>query len=268
MCIFSWKLKIEKVSHTSFSEESEIFLKYIFHSVKMRFCIQIFNFLLISVTLVSGDLSLNSTSDETDVKFCEKFQVCNLVHNPYFGNSEVEKFCNCPKETFCPTTFDRYDNKSIPVNGRSQMKFCTKVEEIFKELPECEKDQPSLIIRKMYEITKLINTTAELTCKCNKNYVYWNHIMRAGSPIIADEKLFMEIDHFECRELPECETNDFCGLARIDYGFIFQRCTCSQYDKCRFYVEDSEIEEQIEELFYNDLFYKSYCMRKENMNVW
>lgn len=137
-----------------------------------------------------------------------------------------------------------------------------------KELPECDLNQPSLVVKKTFEINNLLGTAAELTCKCDKNPVYWKHIMRSGMPIESNEKLFVEIDHFECKELAKCETNDFCGLARTDYGFIFQRCTCAPHDRCRFYVEDLEIEEDIEELFHNNLFYKSYCMRKENTNVW
>lgn len=225
-------------------------------------------FLIISSSFVSGNFNLNSTDDEMEETFCGEFQVCNLVHHPHFGYSEVEKFCDCPKDSYCPTAFSVSDGYSIPINVRTQMKFCTKVDEIFKKLPDCEENQPALVIREMFEINKMLNTVAELTCKCDKNPVYWKHSYRTGNPINSNEKLFEAVDHYECKELTQCETNDFCGLARTDYGFIFQRCTCSEHDRCRFYVEDSEIVEDIEELFYNDLFYKSYCMRKANSNVW
>lgn len=233
----------------------------------MKF-IKISGLIIIFISIVSGNFFSNGTDDDTEEKYCGKYQVCNLVHHPHFGNSEVEKFCDCPKNTFCPTTFSATDGYSISVNVRTQMKFCSKVEDMFLELPECEEDQPSLVVREMFEINKLLDVVAVLTCKCNKNPVYWRHSFRTGTPINSNEKLFESLDYYECKELTQCETNDFCGLARTDYGFIFQRCTCSEHDRCRFYVEDSEIVEDVEELFYNNLYYRSYCLRKANSNVW
>lgn len=233
----------------------------------MKF-LEILGFLSILIGFVSGNFILNVTEEEVEEKFCGQYQVCNLVHLPHFGDSEVQKFCNCPQDSYCPTSFSVSDGYSIPINVRTQMKFCRKVEEVFNELPECEEDQPALVVRELFEINKMLNIFAELKCKCDKNPVYWKHVYRTGNPVNTNEKLFEAIDHYECRELTQCETNDFCGLARTDHGFIFQRCTCSEHDRCQFYVEDEEIVEDIEELFYNDLFYKSYCMRKAKSNVW
>lgn len=236
--------------------------------------LEIFGFLLILANLVYGNLNLSITSEEPEEKICGKHQVCNLVYSA-FDQSEVEKFCHCPQKPFCPTTFDLSDGYSLSVNRRTQMKFCTKVEDMFKEMENCETGKPSLQVRKMYEINKIIDTKAELKCKCNKNPIYWTHTMRSGEANSLNEKMFEAIDDYECTALPKCETNDFCGLARTDFGFIFQRCTCSQHDTCQFYVEDSELEndplgiiEGVEELFYSDLFYKSYCIRKESSKVW
>lgn len=234
----------------------------------MKF-LEIFGLLLIFTSFVTGNLSLNTSKDEAVDATCSSYQVCNLVHNTHFDdNFVVEKLCDCPKNSYCPISFSRSDGQSISVNARTQMKFCTKIEDIFKDLPECQENNTALIVREMFEINKMLNIVAELTCKCDKKPVYWRHIYRSGNPVNSNEKLFEAIDHYECRELEQCETNDFCGLARTDYGFIFQRCTCNEHDRCRFYVEDSEIVEEVEELFYNELFFKSYCMRKAKSKVW
>lgn len=191
-----------------------------------------------------------------------------FVSFPYFGKYNVEKFCSCPEGLFCPATFSRDDGQSISVNVRTQMKFCNKVEELFVELPECMEEKASLIVNTMFYVNEVANVSAKVTCKCNKKPVYWKHIMRSGQPIEEDDRLFQATDHYECSELKKCETNDFCGLSRTDYGFIFQRCTCNSHDQCRYYVEESEIEQEIEELFYNYSFYKSYCLRNENSEIW
>lgn len=222
--------------------------------------------LIIFITCVSTN-DIVKYSDDNDLIECEKYDVCNVVTFPYFGKYIVEKFCNCPNGTFCPATFSKEgDGQSLAVNVRTQMKFCTKIVDLFEELPECEMDQPALIINTKLNLTIVTSVVPKLTCKCDKNPVYWKHILRSGLPIT--DKLFLQSDHYECTSLSKCETNDFCGLARTDYGFVFQRCTCANYDTCRYYVEDEDIEEDIEELFYNQHFYKSKCLRNENSNFW
>ena len=70
-------------------------------------------------------------------------------------------------------------------------------------------------------------------------------------------------------ELKKCDTNEFCGFARLDYGFLFQRCTCDTVHDCRYFPEESEVEEDIEsELFYNGLMYKSRCIKNETFEHW
>lgn len=224
--------------------------------------------LILSLNLINADKVPTFKDEDQELIECEKFDVCNIVTFPYFGKYNVEKLCICPEGTFCPATFSKDDDHSISINVRTQMKFCNKVEDLFVELPECEVDKVALVVDTLFYVNKIANISAKLTCQCNKNHIYWKHIMRSGVPIETDEKLFQAIDHFECSELTKCETNDFCGLARTDYGFIFQRCTCPSSDQCRYYVEESEIELDIEELFYNYSFYKSYCMRNENSEIW
>lgn len=218
--------------------------------------------------ILSISASLSGSEDQ-NLTQCEKFDVCNVVSYPYFGKYTVEKLCSCPGKIFCPATFsEEGDDKSISVNARTQMKFCDNITELFAELPECDEEKTSLVVNTMFNINEVANITAKMTCQCNKKPVYWKHIMRSGQPIEGNDNLFQATDHYECSELKKCETNDFCGLARTDYGFIFQRCTCSKHDQCRYYVEESEIEQEIEELFYNYSFYKSYCLRNENSEIW
>jgi hypothetical protein len=70
-------------------------------------------------------------------------------------------------------------------------------------------------------------------------------------------------------ELQKCNTGEFCGFARSDLGFVFQRCTCDTVHNCKYFPEDSDIEEDIEsELFYNGLMYRSHCLRNEDFDHW
>lgn len=222
--------------------------------------------LMILEEVVNGSAVLENKQENT-IGTCERFDVCNIVHRPYFGKFAVEKLCLCPENTFCPATFGN-DSRSLLVNSRTQMKFCHPVQELLSELPECEEGKESLEIMKFYFINEVKNISTKLLCNCDKHPVYWKHHSRLGEAVPENDKLFKTFDYFECAPLRKCNTNEFCGLARTDYGFIFQRCTCNMSDDCRYYVEETDIEENVEELFYNELFWKAHCLRKESVTDW
>lgn len=70
-------------------------------------------------------------------------------------------------------------------------------------------------------------------------------------------------------ELRKCSSREFCGFARLDFGFVFQRCTCDTVHDCRYFPEETEVEEDVEsELFYNGLMYKSHCIWNETFEHW
>lgn len=210
---------------------------------------------------------LSENSGEEFVEICGRYDVCSIVYKPYFGKNVVEKLCVCPEKTFCPATYDN-DNRSLSINPRTQMKFCEPVKELISELPECLIGGKALEIKKFYYINQIKNMSTKLLCGCNKHPVYWRHHSREGQAVPENEKLFKAFDYFECADLRKCNTDEFCGLARTDYGFIFQRCTCNYTDDCRYYVEETDIEENVEELFYNELFYKAHCLSKETTVDW
>ncbi|XP_070494791.1 U-scoloptoxin(11)-Sm5a-like [Chironomus tepperi] len=223
-------------------------------------------FLIFFCNIVCGH-ELKEKSDNGSVKICGQFDVCNIVYKPYFANNVVETLCKCPEGGYCSPTYDN-DNRSLPINPRTQMKFCEPVHELISKLPECEVGGKALEITKFYYINQIKNISTKLLCGCDKNPVYWRHHSREGQAVPENEKLFKAFDYFECSDLRQCNTDEFCGLARSDYGFIFQRCTCNYTDDCRYYVEETDMEENIEELFYNDLFYKAHCLRKETAVDW
>jgi hypothetical protein len=86
--------------------------------------------------------------------------------------------------------------------------------------------------------------------------------MRVGGvPPLALHQLF---NFPPLSELKKCQEDEFCGFARYDHGFLYQRCTCDIYHDCRFLVLPSEIEEDIDsEIFYSGPMHKSRCLRNE-----
>lgn len=222
---------------------------------------------LILLTEVVSEKAIEESEEDEPIGQCGRYDVCNIVYKPVYGKNEVEKLCLCPNNTFCPATHGN-DHRSLPVNVRTQMKFCYAIEELLSELPACEEGREALKVGKLFYINQVLNKTTTLLCGCNKNPVYWKYNATDAETVPHYSKLLQTYDYYECADLKRCNTNDFCGLARTDFGFLFQRCTCNYTDKCRYYVEESEIVEDVQELFYDELFYKAHCLRDESFTDW
>jgi hypothetical protein len=147
---------------------------------------------------VSGDLYLRR-SEDSDVTVCEKFDICNLVHNPYWGTNSVEKLCKCPEGTFCPATFTPNDGWSLPVNVRTQMKFCSPIAQLQSQLEPCEDEDIAITVKTFFHIDQVKNVSANILCSCERDVpTYWKYHSRAGRNVVEDEKLFEVVDNFQC----------------------------------------------------------------------
>lgn len=147
---------------------------------------------------VSGDVYLRRLED-SEVAICSPFDICNLVHNPTWGINSVEKLCKCPEGTFCPATFSKIDGRSLAVNVRTQMKFCSSVHELEAELETCIDDEVAIRVKTVYHIDQVKNVSASLLCNCEyEGPTYWKYHSRVGKAVIDDEKLFEVVDNFKC----------------------------------------------------------------------
>lgn len=159
------------------------------------------SFLLFSFAVlssVSGDMYLRRT-EESDEVTCERFDICNLVHNPRWGINSVEKLCKCPEDTYCPARFVPNDGFSLPVNYRTQMKFCTPLSDLEAELEMCEEDEVAIRVRTVYQIDQVKNVSARIMCNCNHDGpTYWRYHSRFGRSVLDDDELFEVIDNFQC----------------------------------------------------------------------
>lgn len=219
---------------------------------------------------VSCDLYLKRIED-TQEAICEQFDICNIVHNHYFGLNSVEKLCKCPEGSFCSASFAKNDPWSLPVNVRTQMKFCSPIQQLQNQLETCVEGEAAIRVQTIYNVDQVKNVSARILCNCEDGETpnYWKYHSREGKSVVEDEKLFKVIDNFQCAELYKCTEDEFCGFARLDHGFLFQRCTCDTIHDCRYIAESSEVEENIEsELFYSGLMYKSRCLRNDTFEHW
>lgn len=148
--------------------------------------------------LATGDTGLRR-SEDSEATICGTFDVCNIVHSHYWGPTDVEKICKCPNDTLCPATFDHNDNRSLPVNVRTQMKFCRPIAELKFQLTDCGEDDDAISVHTMYYVNEVKNVSANLACNCrHKQPIYWRFHSRVGKAVENDEKLFMVIDNFQC----------------------------------------------------------------------
>lgn len=150
---------------------------------------------------VSCDLYLKRI-EESDVETCGRFDICNIVHKPHWGINSVEKLCRCPEGSFCPATFSNDDKQSLPVNPRTQMKFCTPIDQLYADLQPCEPGEIAIHVSKLYNVTqldKVLNASSTLQCSCeNINPIYWKYNSRYGKSLNENGTLFNIVDNFEC----------------------------------------------------------------------
>lgn len=152
----------------------------------------------VMILSVSCDLYLRRNED-SDVAICSQFDICNIVHNPYWGINSVEKLCRCPEGAFCPATFAVNDGWSLPVNARTQMKFCSPIIQLQSQLDICTEGEIALKVRTVYHIDQVKNVSASLQCSCeHKKLIYWMYHSRLGKIVEDDEKLFVVVDNFQC----------------------------------------------------------------------
>lgn len=158
------------------------------------------SFLLFTLafSIVYGDIYLRRT-EENDEVICSHFDICNLVHNPRWGINSVQKLCKCPEGTFCSATFAPNDGFSLPVNFRTQMKFCSPLSNLEAELEMCDEDDVAIKVRTVYQIDQVMNVSASIMCNCNFNGpTYWRYHSRLGKSVLSDDRLFEVVDNFQC----------------------------------------------------------------------
>jgi hypothetical protein len=155
-------------------------------------------FVFFLIAKVSCDSSL-ARAEDSDVAICGELDICSIVHKPYWGINQVEKFCKCPEGSYCRAKFSNDDEHSLPVNDRTQMKFCSKIIDLEEKIPKCEAGEPAIKIKTVYLIDQVKNVSASWNCNCDSDGPnYWAYKSRVGRIITDDEKLFEVVDNFEC----------------------------------------------------------------------
>lgn len=164
---------------------------------------RIFANLIIFALISSASCNLYARRvEDSDAAICGKFDICNLVHNPTWGINAVEKLCKCPEGTFCPATFSPNDGWSLPVNTRTQMKFCSPIQQLQTQLEPCEKEDIAIELRTLFHVDQVKNITATMLCSCEHGSpIYWKYNSREGKDVVEDEKYSEIIDSFQCSGL-------------------------------------------------------------------
>lgn len=60
--------------------------------------------------------------------------------------------------------------------------------------------------------------------------------------------------------MPPCKSNQLCGYARTDLGFVYQKCTCPEGYNCVTRSSTDILNGKMHELFYNGTVYPSHCV--------
>lgn len=174
----------------------------------------------------------------------------------------VEKMCECPDEQPCPTMYAKQlDEYSVQLNSRTQIKLCEPINE---SLRKCTADQLVVTKKRVYHLDELMSEKTILHCTCDERS-YWRFNHSYGDYLDQDKALIEISEDWICSGLRRCNTREFCGFARSDYGFIYLRCSCPMFHKCGYDPDDDEKdgEDVVQELFYSGLGYKARCIPTE-----
>lgn len=190
---------------------------------------------------------------------CDKYAVCNVIHNRHWMPNLIEKICTCANGT-CPALYaEKNDESALQINSRTQVRFCEPI----TTLAKCKTNQLAITMKRIYHLDNLSSGKAILHCLCDE-HSYWKFNQSYGDYLDNDKALIEISDDYTCTQLKQCEPREFCGYARSDFGFVFHRCTCPLYHKCGYDIEDDDdIEDVVQELFYNGLGYRARCIPTE-----
>lgn len=120
--------------------------------------------------------------------------VCNVIYDRYWMADEVEKMCECPEGSVCPTMYSNpNDEYSLHINSRTQIKFCEPID----SLQKCERNQLAITIKRVYHLDNLQNETTVLHCLCD-NRTYWKFNMSYGDYLDQDKALIEISEDYIC----------------------------------------------------------------------
>jgi len=189
---------------------------------------------------------------ERDLGICEQYSVCNIVHLRFWFPNQVERLCKCPNRGECPWKWNSDNNQTMPLNNRSQLKFCKPI----NELPDCtKKSGESISIVKNKEDNNVqIKTKVHCNCPYHTNWVLSYHEQREQHNETTNISYIK--DSFTCKKLEDCNTGEFCGHIRTDYYSTYTKCTCPYGHLC---LHEDRQESDAYEMFFYGKSYRAEC---------
>lgn len=204
------------------------YIAYTLISVVNVYCISTFTIITSSKTDNAVFIYPGQAKSERDLGICEQHSVCNIVHHRFWFPNQVERLCKCPNREECPWKWSTNDDLSMPLDNRSQLKFCKPI----NELPDCTmKSDKSITIKKTREDNN-VQIKAKVHCNCPRHttWALIKHEQKDQHNETTDIS-YVE-DLFKCKKLMDCNTGEFCGFIRTDYYSTYTKCTCPYGHLC------------------------------------
>ncbi|XP_037043623.1 uncharacterized protein LOC119079672 [Bradysia coprophila] len=179
---------------------------------------------------------------------CDLSEVCNVIHNRYWLPNLIEKQCMCPANTICPSTYSKREKPfTMSINSRTQMQLCRPTNA--SPIQMCL-DQELSVLQK--RTSKRIET--KIICRCSRRSFLKFYAKVTNR---RDKSITFK---YRCVGMPPCHSDQLCGYARSDLGFVYQRCTCREGYNCVTKSSADTLNGKMHQLFYNGTVYPSYCV--------
>ncbi|XP_035211185.1 U-scoloptoxin(11)-Sa2a-like isoform X2 [Stegodyphus dumicola] len=181
----------------------------------------------------------NEATSERNLPLCTgPREACNIVRLRFWLSPIVYRLCKCPDLTDCPMEWmDTNDKRTISLNVRAQLKFCSQV----AELEPCEESQSVAA-----EIRS--NGTISINCFCGPgNFFHKLYNTTSGQ-------------YFACLPFGSCQNGDFCGHVTSSSYETYHICTCPAKHIC---ILQNRKLVHAHEILYIGQAYEGFCTPRE-----
>ncbi|XP_054288282.1 uncharacterized protein LOC129003953 [Macrosteles quadrilineatus] len=181
---------------------------------------------------------------------CGTHSVCGVMRLRFWQSPTIYRLCRCVQGDECPWRWgNSTDQYSMPLDNRSQLKFCQRV----TELGQCSDKRSGMVESSHYE-GDVHNLTTDALCHCHWP-AYWQlhrHYYRNLHNGTIDN-----INYFRCAKMGKCRVNEFCGHIVADTFSTYQRCSCPVGSLC---LNRDRTIRNATELMYSGPTYRAYCL--------
>ncbi|KAF6216449.1 hypothetical protein GE061_000791 [Apolygus lucorum] len=186
----------------------------------------------------------NNVNKDKDLELCQPNAVCGVVNQRFWYPPYVQRYCRC-SDTPCPFSWSENDNRSVPLDNRSQLKTCDDT----RNMQRCERNDVGLAVSEVLDpVSGQYLKSATILCYCDWP-AYWKLDRREANSTHT-------YNEYTCSKLTRCKSGEFCGHMRADIYSTYYQCSCPRDHLC---IKTDDVRRNVTEPLYNGPMLKAQC---------